>query len=68
MNWCEDIAVAKDMPLVALAADQAVYKYIEELLCEDENKWPHVKGILGGFHTECSYINAIGKRYAGSGI
>ena len=56
------------MPVIQLVADQAVYKYIEELLCEDVKSWPRVKGVLGGFHTEGSYINDLGKRYACSGL
>jgi hypothetical protein len=68
MTWCQEVAVTKNMPLIALAADQAIYKYIEELLCEDTARWSRVKGILGGFHTECSFLNAIGKRYEASSL
>ena len=56
------------MPLIQLVSDQAVYKFIEEIICKDEVKWSRVKGVLGGFHTEMSYLDALGKPYAGSGL
>lgn len=68
MDWCQNVAENKEIPLIQLVSDQAVYKYIEEALFEDENRWDRVKGVLGPFHTEFSYLNALGKRYAGSGI
>lgn len=68
MDWCQNVAEAKDMPFIQLVSDQAVYKYIEEALFEDEDRWDRVKGVLGAFHTEFSYLNALGKRYSGSGI
>ncbi|XP_063222022.1 uncharacterized protein LOC134530774 isoform X1 [Bacillus rossius redtenbacheri] len=68
LNWCQRVAKHKKMPLIQLVGDQAIYKYIEECLCEDEDRWSLVKGVLGGFHTELSYLNAVGKRYSGSGI
>ena len=48
--------------------DQAIYKLVAELLFSDKDSWSRAIGVLGGFHTELSYLNALGKRYAGSGI
>lgn len=68
LDWCQKVAEYKRMPLIQLVADKAVYKYIEEYLCEDESRWPLVKDVLGGFHIEMFYIHAIGKKMTGSGI
>lgn len=56
------------MNFIQLVSDQAVYKYIEEALFEDKSRWNRIKGVLGAFHTEFSYLNALGKIYSGSGI
>lgn len=68
LDLCQRIAKQKKMPIIQLVGDQAVYKYIEECLFEHEDRWSLVKGTLGGFHIEMSYLNALGKRLAGSGI
>lgn len=31
------------MPLIQLVGDKAVYKYIEEHLCQDADRWSHVR-------------------------
>ena len=69
-NLCETIEAAelKNMPFVVICGDLPVYSLLVELCSEKEEKFFKILPWLGQFHLEMSMMNAIYKRYCGSGI
>lgn len=62
MDYCQRVAVMKQMPQIQQVSEQAIYKFVEELLLSDRNRWSRLIGLLGGFHKELTYLNATGKK------
>ena len=58
----------KGIPFVRLVGDQPVYTLIVLIRYENKPIFDKVTPILGPFHTQCSFINAINKRFTGSGL
>jgi hypothetical protein len=68
MSRCVTAALHKNMPFIQLVGDQPVYAIMFELKAENPEKFRLVLPILGGFHTQCAFLSAINKRFAGSGL
>ena len=58
----------KNMPFVQLIGDQPVYTLIVQIKNEHAARFKNIIPVLGPFHTQCSFITAINKRFSGSGI
>eukprot|EP00112_Aurelia_sp_Birch-Aquarium-sp1_P018096 Seg4270.2 transcript_id=Seg4270.2/GoldUCD/mRNA.D3Y31 product="hypothetical protein" protein_id=Seg4270.2/GoldUCD/D3Y31 len=58
----------KDLPFMQLVGDQPVYTLIVQLRNENRAVFEKILPILGPFHTQCSFITAINKRFSGSGL
>ena len=60
--------VIMNMHFIQLVGDLPVYKLIVQLKNENPLMFPKILPILGPFHCQCSFINVINKRFAGSGL
>ena len=58
----------KDIPFIQLVGDQPVYTLIVQLRNENRAAFEKLLPVLGPFHTQCSFITAINKRFSGSGL
>ena len=56
------------MPFIQLVGDQPVYALIVQLKYENPDKFDLILPFLGPFHTHCSFISAINKRFEVSGL
>ena len=56
------------MPFFQLIGDQPVYTLTVQIKNEDAARFKNIIPVLGPFHTQCSLITAINKRFSGSGI
>ena len=56
------------MPFVLLVGDQPVYALIVQLKYENQELFDRILPFLGPFHTQCSFMSAINKRFNGSGL
>ena len=62
------VAKTKSMPFVLLVGDQPVYALIVQLKYENQELFDRILPFLGPFHTQCSFMSAINKRFDGSGL
>ena len=62
------MAKTKTMPFVLLVGDQPVYALIVQLKYGNQELFDRILPFLGPFHTQCSFISAINKRFDGSGL
>lgn len=58
----------KDMPFLLLVGDQPVYALMVQLRAENPVTFSAIIPFLGPFHTHCSFMSAIYKRFCGSGL
>ena len=56
----------KDIPFIQLVGDQPVYTLTVQLRNENRAAFEKLLPVLGPFHTHCSFITAINKRFSGS--
>eukprot|EP00794_Sanderia_malayensis_P017851 gene17851-19634_t len=68
MNRVVAVAKKKSMPFVQLVGDQPVYTLIVQLKYENAEQFDLIVPFLGPFHTQCSFMSAINKRFKGSGL
>jgi hypothetical protein len=61
-------ATLKKMPFIQFVGDQPVYALVEEIKAENPDKFTLILPVLGAFHTQAAFMNAIFKRFNGSGI
>ena len=62
------VAKTKSMPFVLLVGDQPVYALIVQLTYENQELFDRILPFLGPFHTQCSFMSAINKRFNRSGL
>ena len=62
------VMAEKNILFMQLVGDQPVYTLIVQLRNENFDKFKNIIPVLGPFHTQCSFITVINKRFAGSGI
>ena len=62
------VAKTKSMPFVLLVGDEPVYALIVQLKYENQELFDRILPFLGPFHTQCSFMSAINKRFNGSGL
>ena len=62
------VAKKKSMPFVLLVGDQPVYALIVQLKYENQELFDRILSFLCPFHTQCSFMSAINKRFNGSGL
>jgi len=67
---CRMVAAAekKRMPFLLLVGDQPVYALMVQLSNENPEAFKDIVPFLGPFHTQCSFMSAIYKRFDGSGL
>lgn len=67
---CRMVAAAekKRMPFLVLVGDQPVYALMVQLKNENPDAFKDSVPFLGPFHTQCSFMSAIYKRFDGSGL
>ena len=58
----------KNMPFALITGDHPVYVLILELKSENSASFNKILPLMGPFHIQMSFINAIYKRFKGSGI
>ena len=58
----------KNIPFVQLVGDQPVYTLMVQMRNENFDKFKNIIPVLCPFHTQCSFITVINKRFSGSGI
>ena len=68
MNRVVAVAKKKSMPFIQLVGDQPVYTLIVQLKYENPEQFDLIVPFLGPFHTQCSFMSAIHKRFKGSGL
>ena len=56
------------MPFVLLVGDQPVCALIVQIKYENQELFDWILPFLGPFHTQCSFMSAINKRFNGSGL
>ena len=56
------------MSFLQLVGGQPIYALIVQLRNESRKAFEKILPILGPFHTQCSLIAAINKRFSGSGL
>jgi len=66
MNKLTKIIAVKHMPFAFLVGDLPVYVLVTLLKAENSVKYHNIVPFLGPFHTQCSMMSAIYKRYKGS--
>ena len=68
MSHLADVIKEGRMPFVQLVGDQPVSALIAQLPSANRKTFEKISPILGPFHTQCSFIAAINKRFSGSGL
>ena len=68
MNRLKDVVEEKNIPFMQLVGDQPVYTLIVQTRYENCPKFDKIIPVLGSFHTQCSFIYVINKRFSGSGL
>ena len=68
MSRLADVIKERRMPFPKLVGDQPVYALIVQLRNENRKAFEKILPILGPFHTQCSLITAINKRFSGSDL
>ena len=58
----------KSIPFAFLVGDMPTYKTTVQIKAENSDLFKNIIPILGAFHQQMSYIYAVYKRFAGSGI
>ena len=56
------------MPFFLLVGYQPAYALIVQLKYENQELFNRILPFLGPFHTQCSFMSAINKRFNGSGL
>ena len=62
------MAKGKSMPFVLLVGDQPVYALVVQLKYENPDLFDCIIPFLDPFHSQCSFMSAINKRFNGSGL
>ena len=68
MQRCNQAADLKSMSYVQLNEDQPVYALIEEVKHENPVLFEKFFPVLGGFHTACTFLATVYRRFKGSGL
>ena len=68
MQRCQEAAEFKSMPFVQLVGDQPVYALILEIENKNNVLFEKILTVLGGFHSACSLIRVIYRRFKWSGL
>lgn len=65
LNSFHSAAALQDCPLVL---DQAIYRKAQHIIWEHPTQFERVVPCLGAFHTACTYLAVLGKRYGDAGL
>ena len=60
------VMAEKNIPFMQLVGDQPVYTLIVQLTNDNFYKFKNIVPFLDPFHTQCSFITVINKRFSGS--
>ena len=60
------VAKTKSMPFILLVGDQPVYALNVQLKYENQELFHWILPFFGPFHTQCSFMSAINRRFNGS--
>lgn len=62
------IMTSLSLQSIILVADQAIYAKVTEILWKHTARFPNIIPRLGAFHTACTLLHIIGKRFQDAGL